>query len=218
MMPKKAAETLPKFINISFDTLDLTLENNRRGEVSVSTETMSSPMWELVYFNFMYCAVHAKDKKKGGPKVSYSLLPPPVWLVGIGTLIWQGILQGASWEFVKIAIAKGLDKLREKGLVSEGKIGETTLNAGWIKYSSSGKKQYEMYVSLKKTFKKLPDKHPEAYARSKDRKEFGQIIRGELDKPATVAQIPKKKAAKNAGATRSRRQPAAQAKRGSWVD
>jgi hypothetical protein len=126
MMPKKAAETLPKFINIASDTLDLTLENNRRGEVSVSTETMSSPMWELVYFNFMYRAVHAKDRK-GRPKVSYSLLPPPVWLVGIGTLIWQGILQGASWEFVKIAIAKGLDKLREKGLVPEGKTGRLPL-------------------------------------------------------------------------------------------
>jgi hypothetical protein len=204
MMPKKAAAALPKFINIDSDTLDLTLENNRRGEVSVSTETMSSPMWELIYFNFMYGAVHAKNKKKDGAKVSYYLLPPPVWLVGIGTLIWQGLLRGASWEVVKIAIEKGLDKLREKGLAPDGKTGETYLDAGWIKYSSSGKKQYEMYVSLKKAYKKLPDQHPEAYAQAKDRKEFGQIIRGELEKPAAVAPIPEKKTKKTKAKARKR--------------
>jgi hypothetical protein len=115
--------------------------------------------------------------------------------------MWQGILQGAAWEVVKAAVSKGLDKLRAKGMAPAPNA-DASLEARWIQYSSSGKKQYEMFVSLRKTYSELPDKHAEAYAQARDMKEFGQIIRGEL---ANVEPKPKKKATKSARAVARKR-------------
>jgi hypothetical protein len=199
-MPNKAAPSIPKYLNVKSEALDIALANRPQGIMSIPTEDMSSPFWELVYLRFMYETVYAENRKKGITNVRYSLLHPPLWLITIGGLMWQGILQGATWDVVKTAIAKALDKLRGAGLAPVADAAQSTLNARWTKYASSGKKQYEMFLSLKKTARQLPDRHLQAYAEAKSPREFGQIMRCESDRAAIATHKPEKKTAKSAKA------------------
>jgi hypothetical protein len=53
-----------------------------------------------------------------------------------------------------------------------------------------------MFLSLKKTVRELPEQHALAYARAKDDRQFGRIIRGEVEQPpATASKRAKKTAA-----------------------
>jgi hypothetical protein len=84
--------------------------------------------------------------------------------------MWEGVLQGAAWDTVKFAVRRALDKLSNEGFVpppESSSSKERTFRAGWSQYSSSGRKQYEMFLSLKKTVRELPERHALAYARAR---------------------------------------------------
>jgi hypothetical protein len=170
----------------------------------IPVRPQSSKMWEAVYFQFMYPTVHKRDRvenskpKYGGVKTSYSLLPPPLWLATIAGVMWEGVLQGAAWDTVKFAVRRALDKLSNEGLVpppEPSSSKERTFRAGWSQDSTSGRKQYEMFLSLKRTVRELPERHALAYARAKDDRQFGRIIRGEDEQPAATASKRAKKTA-----------------------
>jgi hypothetical protein len=110
--------------------------------------------------------VHRRDRldnskpKYGGVKTSYYLSPPPLWLAAIAGVMWEGVLQGAAWDTVKFAVRRALDKLSNEGLIPRPESSsskERTFRAGWSQHSSSGRKQYEMFLSLKKTVRELPE-------------------------------------------------------------
>jgi hypothetical protein len=185
-MPDKAS-LRSTFINIDQQTLDITISDRRLSQMAIPAAYHQSermpPMWEMVYFYFMYGEYH---KRQGiiapGKRTAASLPPPPVWLVAIAGVMWEGIIQGATWDIVKMAISAAVTKLRDTGLAPTGsKETDTSIRAGWRQYSTPGKKQYEMFVSLKRTVKMLPDRHALAYARAEDASEFGQIVRNETE-------------------------------------
>ena len=95
--------------------------------------------------------------------------------------MWEGLIQWATWDVVKLAASSAMAKLCEAGIAPPASHESTTsLRAGWRQYQKSGRKQYEMFLSLKRTVKTLPDGHAEAYARAKDQLEFGKMVRKEL--------------------------------------
>jgi hypothetical protein len=57
-----------------------------------------------------------------------------------------------------------------------------------------------MFLSLKRTVRELPERHALAYARAKDDRQFGRIIRGEDKQPAATAS----KRAKKVSATKTK--------------
>jgi hypothetical protein len=147
-------------------------------------------MWEAVYRHFMYPTVYKRDpEKKPGVTTRYLLALPPLWLTTIAAVMWEGVLQGLAWDTAKLAVRIALAKLLNKGLLPRPELPqskERMVRVGWNQYSSSGRKQYEMFLTIKKTVHNLPERHALAYARAKDDRQFGRIVRGE-DEPVPVA-------------------------------
>ena len=176
-----------KYFTVDSKSLELEITDKPKPGMAIPVNK-TSPMWDVVLFHFMYPTVYRKQE--GPIRVRYSLAPPPPWLVAIAGVMWEGILQGAAWDVVKAALHAALDKLRTGGLLpvstatSGRQSSEREIRAGWVAYSEPGRKQFEMFLTLKKNVTELPERHALAYARARNDAELGQIIRGETKKPS----------------------------------
>ena len=47
-----------------------------------------------------------------GRHALYQIGPPDPWMLALGALVWEGLVQGATWDAVKVAATRALDKLR----------------------------------------------------------------------------------------------------------
>jgi hypothetical protein len=74
-MPTKV-EYAPKFLNVDVKSLGLSLGDEASGDLSFDTSDRDHPMWDPIYFRFMYLTMHAEDKKNGIPETDYFLKPP----------------------------------------------------------------------------------------------------------------------------------------------
>lgn len=50
-------------------------------------------------------------------KTAYKISPPEPWLVSISALIWQGVIQGLTWDLLKYSVLSALSTLRKSKLV-----------------------------------------------------------------------------------------------------
>lgn len=176
-------------MNVDPESLEVVISDRKLSPLAIPTAidgglVRMPPMWEAIYFHYLY-AEHYRHQTKVSPKnqAAACLAPPPAWLVGIAAVMWEGILQGAAWDVVKMSVGAAISKLQGARLApqdSGSKETDISVKAGWRTYSSSGKKQYEMFLSLKRTIKRLPEGHALAYARAADATEFGRIVRNEL--------------------------------------
>jgi hypothetical protein len=171
------------YVNVDSDTLEVELSKTRGNGLAVPVDPKAGKIWEAVSFNFMYPTVYAGDRKKAINR-RYSLADAPLWLTTIAAIMWEGVIQGASWDIVKLAVRSALAKLSDVGLAPTPgghKSKETSVRAGWREYSQPGRKQCEMFLTIRKTVRTLPERHAIAYSRAKDDLEFGRIIRGQVD-------------------------------------
>jgi hypothetical protein len=108
-----------------------------------------------------------------------------------------------------LAAGSAVAKLREAGFgPASSTETSTAFKVGWREFTSSGRKQYEMYLSLNRSVRTIPDRHAIAYARAKDEVNFRQIIRQEVDvaDPLTVRDnTPRKRSSTKKGATTRRK-------------
>ncbi len=108
-----------------------------------------------------------------------------------------------------MAAGSAVAKLREAGFgPAYSTETSTAFKVGWRELTSSGRKQYEMYLSLNRSVRTIPDRHAIAYARAKDEVNFRQIIRQEVDvaDPLTVRDnTPRKRSSTKKGATTKRK-------------
>ncbi len=129
-------------------------ENPWESRISVSS---------LIYEHVLYRAMGAEDKRKGR-KLDYSLVPPDPWLVGIGLVMWEGILHGLAWDTVKYLVVKAIETLKKKGVAPQSEDQEVTqkeatqLGFAWTNYLN-GKKQYDMFVGLKRVYSRETKKN-----------------------------------------------------------
>ena len=76
-----------------------------------------SPIEEAIYYWVLYPAAHAEDRKKypddekKGIHREYQLFEPQPWLIAIGYLMWQGIVQGFTWDVVKLFVRQAINEL-----------------------------------------------------------------------------------------------------------
>jgi hypothetical protein len=183
------------YVNVDSDTLEVTLSKTRGNGLVIPVNSKAGKIWEAVRLEFMYPTVYAANRKKD-IETRYCLAEAPLWLTTIAGIMWEGVIQGATWEIVKFAVRGALTTLSGVGVVPKvPKSTETSVRAGWREYSQPGRRQYEMFLTIRKNVKALPQGHALAYARAKDDLEFGRILRGEdypeLDKK-TLARSPGK--------------------------
>ena len=71
--------------------------------------------------------------------------------------MWEGIVQGVAWDGVKTLVKSALDKLKQEGVAPKSEEKEVTkkesreLGFAWTSYLN-GKKQYHMFIGLKKVY------------------------------------------------------------------
>jgi hypothetical protein len=59
----------------------------------------------------LYGDVYCRDRRVG--REAKSLLAPiDPWLLTIAVVTWQGVVQGMTWDAVKVAVSFALEKLR----------------------------------------------------------------------------------------------------------
>lgn len=82
----------------------------------------------------------------------FDLGPPPPWLLSIAVVMWQGILQGATWGAVKAAARRCLGTLRADGSAPVGGRGRratAVVEFGWLDFASSERRLRKLYLQLR---------------------------------------------------------------------
>lgn len=207
-MPKKKPSARERFVNVDPNTLDITISGEKQAPMAIRMYVKSladmPPIWELVYYRFMYRDLYGRQKKLSrGIRKAYCLAPPPPWFVAIAGVMWEGIIQGATWDTVKLAVNAAISKLRQANLLPNAGTQEMSISirAGFEVYSTSARKQYGLFLAMKRIHKNLPDQHSMAYGRARDRAEFGRIVRAEHnmdvpDKQGPIGTAPSKRLTK----------------------
>lgn len=131
------------------------------------------PLLSTIYKEVLYAAKEAEDREQGR-KVEYFLVPPDPWLVALGLVMWEGIVQGMSWDGVKLLVSSALDELRKQGVAPPSDKHQVTrkesveLGFCWVKYCGDQKLQ-EMFLGLRRHYetKSKPSAKRESPKRSK---------------------------------------------------
>jgi len=128
-----------------------------------------SPIEDAIYYDVLYAARYAEDRKrypddeKKGICRAYKLIEPTPWLIAIGYLMWQGIVQGLTWDMVKLSVRQAIDELSSHNLAPNPiskktrKSGETSIGFAWSQYATNGSKQREMFLGLKSRYERLSE-------------------------------------------------------------
>lgn len=179
------------FLNVDPYTLEARFASERGPGLSVPVfaqrRTQLPPIWEVIYYQVVYAQKYRQDREKlaaerqKGPCRAYALALPPFWFVTMASIMWEGVLQGAAWDVIKLAVSKALSLVSQAGIKAGQNNGEisTTVRGGFECYAKDGRKQYGLYLAVKRAVKAPPEGHAEAYARAGDKVEFGQLVRGE---------------------------------------
>ncbi len=117
------------FALIDRSSLSLSVVESRpRTGLAVSLTAYDPKATELsarITVQVLYPWVWDQDAERGR-FAAYMLAPPEPWMLALGAVIWEGIVQGASWDAVRAAASAALARLRAAGLAPSAKSGETT--------------------------------------------------------------------------------------------
>ena len=121
-----------------------------------------------VYFDVIYPLVEAGDRKRG-VNVKYSLHEPDPWLVALAAIMWQGLVQGFTWDVIKASCLSALGKLRQKQLAPSAgstskrraRHSKTEVGFSWTKFSEDGRPLYEFFLGVKRRFRKASEERRE---------------------------------------------------------
>ena len=74
-------------------------------------------------------------------------------------VMWEGIVQGMSWDAIKIFVKKAYEVIAAEDLAPRGvstsrtKKSKTELGFVWTEYKD-GRKQYQMFLGLRRVYNK----------------------------------------------------------------
>jgi len=116
----------------------------------------------LVYFNVLYPYVENLHGSSDKPKVRYKLIYPEPWLMGVAALIWEGLIQGLTWDVIKGVVLQGIDRLRSEGLAPKSVLKKSsteketkfTMGVSWTEFSEDGQPLKELFCGIKREFDK----------------------------------------------------------------
>lgn len=133
--------------------------------VPVRRERSHSAFTDLLHYtvrcDVLYPMVEARDRKRGA-QVKYSLHEADPWLVALAGIMWEGLVQGLTWDVIKHSCLSALDKFRQKRLApptgvttkSKAKHSRTEIGFSWTQFSTDGRPLYEFFLGVKRRFQK----------------------------------------------------------------
>ena len=153
-------------VNIDEMTVDVSDELPRIGYV-LSTEMdrleiLRDPIGQLLYHRVLHPSVRARHRRGGVRKVAYCGIEPDPWLVATAALMWQGIVQGLTWDVVKLFLSRAISVMRKNGLApsdrqhSNTAIRRMQLEFSWTMYARTGKKRAELFLQIQREYETMP--------------------------------------------------------------
>ncbi|MBI3125598.1 MAG: hypothetical protein HYZ10_14470 [Ignavibacteriales bacterium] len=162
-----------RYICIDKDKFDVVLsDDNNQLDYAINIDDVADyfhkySLHKIVYSDVLYTLVHEKDKKENIEGTLYSLLKPDPWLVAIAYVMWEGLIQGMTWDIIKFFVLNILKKLKLYGLAPNltEDIQESDTNSNyrksrkeigfsWIEYSDEGEPLREFFLGLKSVYEK----------------------------------------------------------------
>jgi len=173
------------FIQIHPQTLDVSVTPRKptagvylptsRGQLYMEL----SPLYQRVYFGTIYSLAYERMSPEGRRK-KHSLTHPDPWLVALGGIIWEGLLQGMSWDLVKAAARAALAKLQAQGLAPQANpasseirstASKTEIGFTYTTFATDGDEQERFFLGVKRSFERTNEiqrieaTRPEEYER-----------------------------------------------------
>ena len=124
---------------------------------------LKDPLADLVHFNVLYPYQYQEVNEAGKPEVKYSLVDPDPWLLAIAAVMWEGLIQGCTWDVIKAAVMQGLSTLKSEDLAplepfprdgwkkSRKKV-KTEIGLSWSQFSEDGEPLKKFFLGLKRDF------------------------------------------------------------------
>ena len=116
----------------------------------------------VVYFDVLYPIVWTADRKRGVRK--YRLPEPDPWLIALAAIMWEGLVQGLTWDTIKMLSLAALGRLREKRIAPrrssiakakrQRRSSRTEVGFSWTQYSTDGRPLYQFFLGVKRRFRK----------------------------------------------------------------
>jgi hypothetical protein len=142
------AAELSSGVNIVVGEVDIIKDNPYRSRI---------PIASVIYKDVIYAAQEAEDRREGKKNIEYFLVPPDPWLVALGLVMWEGIVQGFAWDAVKASVLAALGKLRQEGVAPSSDkhlvTRKESIELGYchVKYAGEEKLE-EVYIGLRRSF------------------------------------------------------------------
>jgi hypothetical protein len=139
-----------------------------------SGSALTDMLHYTLYFDVLYPLVEAPDRKRGA-QIKYSLHYPDPWLVALFAVMWQGLVQGLTWDVIKALCLAALHKLRQKRLApssgvtskTQARHSKTEVGFSWTKFSDDGRPLYELFLGVKRRFNKATEDERRELPRAK---------------------------------------------------
>ncbi|HVN32960.1 MAG TPA: hypothetical protein VMT45_13345 [Thermoanaerobaculaceae bacterium] len=150
-------------------TLSVVDESDLKESATVVRPTadyLAEPQLQDILRDHYYHLRYLRDRRLGR-KVKYCLRPEDPWEVACAALVWQGILQGLSWDAVKLALAAAWKALRGAPVEAlrnprNRHTTETQVGLSIEKFGRDGKAQYRLFAGLRRTSRKMSGADREA--------------------------------------------------------
>ena len=171
-----------KYIAVKYDLQIELVAKPQRGAFLVPLELadadyqypfVRSPIADVVYHGVLYPAAwaHAKRERR---QIDFKLFEPDPWLIALAYLMWQGIIQGLTWDVVKIAARLALDRMSTAGVAppdlhkSSTKSSHTEIGFSHTSYATDGHKLYHLFVGLRRTYRAETKERRKAITESRE--------------------------------------------------
>jgi hypothetical protein len=153
-----------RYIKVEPSTLKVSVTSRPgKSELTIPVTDQRANQWQsrhrvsdAILYDVIYPARYAENRRRG-IKAKYSLHLPDPWLVAIGLVMWEGIVQGLSWEMVKVSVQAALGKLQRARLAPMHNVtSEKSATELGFRYTSylRGEKQRELFMGLRRSHAK----------------------------------------------------------------
>jgi len=170
--PSGGTHAMKTYIVIHPETLEVdVVTESSPGWIVEPTEHLPDPEWSRMAFLVFAQLVELQEKRLAdvkGPGGEPVLGAPPLlepWLVAVAHVMWQGILQGMSWDAVKFAVKKALGRLRssdrvlvegDRGVAPGGSHTSTRIGFALTELETGKGRLRSLFIGLQRECGKLP--------------------------------------------------------------
>jgi hypothetical protein len=131
-------------------------------------DVLERGFYKLLYFDVLYPYREDEDAAAGIKGRKYRLFVPDPWLVAVAAVMWQGLIQGLTWETVKYSVLKAIEFLKSKSLAPQENVPQpirqksikttkSRLEAGfsWMQFSKDGEPLHRLFLGITREFEKV---------------------------------------------------------------